>query len=490
MATAMSVSRPKSLHDLLLTYQLGLLLLLLVSGLIGGVGLYYWQQAFRQLLRVDSMTQYAHETRGHLYRQMKEVFDAAFLQDDDAMRQYEEYGKLVENDLAALKSAAKTDREQQGVKHLRDAYYAVRTQADALIRNPVPTDIESARQRLDLDLERGPFREYEQAFSSIDALLALDRSEAQARFSVLAKYAPLVLSIPFALAIALLLLSRGLLRKGLLGPLAELLRASARISSGEWTYRAPRTGAKELAIIADAFNRMADELIASRESLARAERNATLATLVPVVAHNIRNPLASIRATAQVVDDASLPRELREGLRDIIATADRLNGWTQSLLSYLHPLNPVVGSCTLQQLTDDVLRMLALELAQKNLQVIRCGRDIECELNLDVQLVEQALHGLINNAIDASPLGGSLEFSVCAENGHAKLTIENGGDPLGFCPAANELNPGPTTKRFGTGLGIPFATKAVEVHQGRIEFETPPAGGARITIVLPTGEVP
>src|SRR5687768_9648655 len=109
MATAMSVSRPKSLHDLLLTYQLGLLLLLLVSGLIGGVGLYYWQQAFWRLLRVDSMTQYAHETRGHLYRQMKEVFDAAFLQDDDAMRQYEEYGKLVENDLAALKSAAKTD---------------------------------------------------------------------------------------------------------------------------------------------------------------------------------------------------------------------------------------------------------------------------------------------------------------------------------------------------------------------------------------------
>jgi hypothetical protein len=101
------MSRPKSLHDLMFPYQVVVLLLVLVSGLLGGVGFYFWKQSVWQTLRTHAMTEHAaQEARGHLYRQMKEVFDAAFLEDEDALHQYQEkYATLIESDLAALRGA-------------------------------------------------------------------------------------------------------------------------------------------------------------------------------------------------------------------------------------------------------------------------------------------------------------------------------------------------------------------------------------------------
>ncbi len=74
---------------------------------------------------------------------------------------------------------------------------------------------------------------------------------------------------------------------------------------------------------------MAGDLAQSRQSLLRAEKQATLGSLVPVLAHNIRNPIAAIRATAQVINDPAFSEETKEDIAGIIATTDRLERWTR-----------------------------------------------------------------------------------------------------------------------------------------------------------------
>jgi signal transduction histidine kinase len=264
-----------------------------------------------------------------------------------------------------------------------------------------------------------------------------------------------------------------------------LQEAASLISHGDLSHKVPEQGAAELVALAQTVNQMADDLATSRESLLRAEKQATLGALVPVMAHNIRNPLASIRATAQIMNDSELSSELREGLSGIISTADRLERWTHSLLSYLHPLKAQRSLCKLPQLVDNVLELLKPRLAEKEIQVVRQGWDGRIEIALDVQLVEQALHGLLANAMDASPRRGKLEIRMNETAQDVRLTIADQGSGMPFTPAAGDLSPGPSTKSFGTGLGIPFAMKVCDAHGGKIEFQSSNPHGTEVRLILP-----
>jgi signal transduction histidine kinase len=99
--------------------------------------------------------------------------------------------------------------------------------------------------------------------------------------------------------------------------------------------------------------------------------------------------------------------------------------------------------------------------------------------------MEQALQGLLSNAIEASPAGGRLTARVHGTADAAYLSICDEGAGLPFSPTARDLAPGPSTKRFGTGLGIPFAMKVCDVHGGSITFEHLSPRGTEVRIRLP-----
>src|SRR5690606_9046843 len=182
------------------------------------------------------------------------------------------------------------------------------------------------------------------------------------------------------------------------------VKATAQISAGKLTHKASETGAEELVTLSTAINHMADELSISQQALVRTEKQAAQGLLVPMLAHNIRNPLASIRAIAQVADGSNLDKDTRESLRDIINTVDRLERWTGALHAYLHPLRPQPNQSRLSQITQGALMPLQQKLKGKSIQlVLPDWEKADDYVYTDEHLLEQAFYNLILNAVDAAP---------------------------------------------------------------------------------------
>jgi signal transduction histidine kinase len=129
--------------------------------------------------------------------------------------------------------------------------------------------------------------------------------------------------------------------------------------------------------------------------------------------------------------------------------------------------------------------MLQPRLDQKHVRLDLSRFEGDVQLNIDAQLVEQALHGLVVNAVEAAPEGGSVRVTLACDGERAAITIEDDGAGMPFAPEPTGLRPGPSTKRFGTGLGIPFAVKVFDRHGGSVRFVRAEQGGTCVHINLP-----
>lgn len=469
----------------MLLYAVGFLALVTIAGGLGGYALYFWHQSSRETLRLNSMMQQVQEMRGSLYLQLKEVFDSIFLADADALKQYHEYELRIQVHLNRLDNTARGAAERAAINGLRKSYQALRDVGGAILRADANMPLREKQRVLNTELELNGINNHEEAIKRIEALLGLQQMQLDQRLTNLNRLVPLLLALPFLLAIGLLMFSRLFLQRAVVAPLANLEAATAKISAGRLHERVPLYGPRELRSLAEKVNGMASDLAESRQSLLRAEKQATLGSLIPVLAHNIRNPIAAIRATAQVISDPALTPETREDLAGIIATADRLERWTRSLLSYLHPMKPNFTRVEVRRLLDNVLNLSRIHIEQKSLIVTREEGAAELFASLDIELMEQALQGLIVNAIEASPEHGNLTLRVTHKVQHLDIHVLDDGPGMPFAPMTTEFTPGPTTKRFGTGLGIPFALRVIEEHGGTIQFIPRQPHGTEVIVTIP-----
>ncbi|MDP2247537.1 MAG: ATP-binding protein, partial [Nitrosomonadales bacterium] len=107
------------------------------------------------------------------------------------------------------------------------------------------------------------------------------------------------------------------------------------------------------------------------------------------------------------------------------------------------------------------------------------------QIHTDEHLLEQALYNLLLNSIEAAPGGSKLIISTEHSATSLRVLIADQGPGMPFSPDPTALSPGPTTKRFGTGLGIPFVFKVCEALSAKVSFNHHPEGGTVVEIVLP-----
>lgn len=478
--------QPRSLKSLLLLHELAFILLIALAGMAGAAGIRDWQQASQESLRINQLIQEIQQTRGDLYRQMKELFDAFFLYDSQARSEYDGYSRSVEQHFRELRGLAVGDEEERAIIQLQQGYGDFLKQTGDLLQRHSEMPSDTLRKALNTDLETGVFSRYESLSARAEQLLTLKRQELQQKLEDSKRNVIALLVIPFVLACLLLVFSRIFLKRAIARPIADILHATAEISAGRLEHKAPTaSGTAELATLASAINQMANDLARSQDALVRSEKQAAQGALVPMLAHNIRNPLASIRATAQVADEPHLPSDTRDALHDIMGTVDRLERWTGAMLAYLHPLKPQPNVAKLQAIVQGALAPLQQKLREKAISIELPPGARDDTLTVDEHLLEQALYNLLLNAVDASPRGSSLVIESAIHADRIELHILDRGPGMPFEPEPGNLSPGPTTKRFGTGLGIPFAFKVCEALGGSLQFSARDGGGTVVSLLLP-----
>ncbi len=478
-----------SLKDLLLFHELAFILLIFLVATVGAIGIHLQDQSSQESNRINQLIQEVQQTRGDLYRQMKELFDAYFLEDIAARSEYNNFTLSVESHFSRLHELAIDDAEKKVINELHAGYKAFVNETSTLFDQHANISSRDLQKILNTDIESGLFSHYETLLANTEQLLNQKQTELDTKLKESKQKSTFLLFAPLLLAIILLMFSRVFLKRAIVKPLEGVLDATAEISAGNLTHKAPDENIQELASLSKAINEMADKLLTSQESLIRTEKQAAQGLLVPMLAHNIRNPLASIRATAQIMDDPEQDTETRESLNGIINTVDRLERWTGALLAYLHPLRPQCSDTTMREIVEGALAPLQQKIAAKSIQLTlpdwpKAGAQKNDGIYTDQHLLEQVIYNLLLNATDASEQSGPIEIQLQIAHDKITLHLMDRGSGMPFTPDPSAIS-APSTKRFGTGLGIPFAFKVCDALGGELQFTSRSGGGTIITITLP-----
>ncbi len=474
----------KSLKDLLLLHQFAFILLICLAAAAGVYGVRLWEKSSQEASRISALVSEVQQTRGDLYRQMKELFDVYFLEDVTALVEYKTFTTLVEKHFTLLNALAIDAKEKAAINDLHANYKQFVVETPILFEKFQNANNAETKHALNTDIETGLFERYESILARTEKLLSQKQAQLDKQLANTKRITSLLLIIPLLLAVLLLIFSRLFLQRSIVQPINGVLKATAEISAGNLAYQAPEEGVAELAAVSKAINQMADKLANSQEALIRTEKQAAQGLLVPMLAHNIRNPLASIRATAQVIDVPEADNETRESLLGIISTVDRLERWTGSLLAYLLPLKPSVSRTSMQTIIEGALEPLQQKLKEKSIKLTLPNWPADTTIDTDQHLLEQVIYNLLLNAVDATKNTGEIELQLHTSAHTYILKLLDRGAGMPFTPDPSAMS-APTTKRFGTGIGIPFAFKVCDVLDGELKFEPRVAGGTEVTILLP-----
>ena len=480
---------PRSLRRVLLGHELAFLVLVAVTGAIGGAWAYFWQQTSAESLRLNAQHATAQDIRTLLFRQVQEAAIARLRDVPSAQRVYANYYDDIQTHFNALRQRSASRAEDYAIQALQEAYSQVQATLVEVLDDAYLSNRLARGKLLDPGYADSLVHGFEHAFENLIGLLSQALTSQSARVHAWIRYAPFIVPVPLLIACALLLASRASLTRGFVRPIQALLRDTQRISAGELDIRVPTEGVAEILDLARGINQMAQDLASQREALVEAERQAALGALVPVVAHNVRNPLAGIRASAQLLPHADSAVEVAEIGHGIIESVDRLGRWISALVSYLHPLQPQLSAQPAVRILEAVLEMLKPRLAEKQLRVVYGQWDSAAMVMVDSDLMEQALYGVFANALEASPVAAPLTLAVSREREGVVMSIEDRAGGIPFLPRPSDLTPGPTTKRFGTGLGIPIAFKVCKAHGWTLAFQVIDNRGTRVTITAPAEEL-
>ncbi|MFN7952000.1 MAG: ATP-binding protein [bacterium] len=219
---------------------------------------------------------------------------------------------------------------------------------------------------------------------------------------------------------------------------------------------------------------------ALERSLEHERRLATLGEMSAVLAHEIRNPLASLKGHAQLLvemlSDSSAARSKAER---VVTDAVRLEALTTDLLEFVRAADIECRPTSLAAL----LRDAAAEVDARRVR-IDVSRAPSTWM-LDPDRMRQVLTNVIRNAVQASPPGASVEVSAALHDGDLALTVRDHGPGLPPGDPADLFEPFHTTRTQGTGLGLTVARRLVDLHQGTIHAFNHEGGGAVFRVVLP-----
>ena len=252
------------------------------------------------------------------------------------------------------------------------------------------------------------------------------------------------------------------------------------------------TLARELRVQSDKNLRTAEQLAEANERIQlaeqaarRSDRLAALGQLSAGLAHELRNPLGTIKASAELLQRnvASENDVAREMAGFIASEVDRTNSLVTRFLQFARPLKLRRDKADLSQTLDRAIAQVEREA--KGAAIYKNYQPEIAPFPFDAELMERVFYNLILNAVQASPPGGAVSVKTRAGADCVEIAVIDRG--VGIEPAQRDsiFNPFFTTKPEGVGLGLAIVSKIVDEHGGKITVESEPGKGSIFHVVLP-----
>jgi two-component system sensor histidine kinase PilS (NtrC family) len=224
------------------------------------------------------------------------------------------------------------------------------------------------------------------------------------------------------------------------------------------------------------------------EEAQRHERLAAVGRLAAGLAHELRNPLASMSGAVQMLTSTPSSDPDNRRLADIVSSeTDRLNRLVTDFLGFARPMPPQMGRLDLADLVGRTLDMLAHSPDFERVRLVsRLG---PAEVMGDANQLRQAIWNLLVNAGQATGGKGEVTVEVRSEGSRVVLEVSDDGPGISEADIGRIFEPFFTTKEGGTGLGLPTAEALVRAHQGSLEAQRGPKGGAVFLVVLPRAAI-
>jgi signal transduction histidine kinase len=220
------------------------------------------------------------------------------------------------------------------------------------------------------------------------------------------------------------------------------------------------------------------------QKVKQAERLAALGRAAAIIAHEIKNPLTSIRLSLYSIEKKSAWRmDFKEDLNIVKKAVDRVSRTTEDLLHFSGETNLKIREIDINELLKNLVAEHKDHL--NNHMIIETSLQKPVPMILaDPEKLKEAFSNLLSNAIAATESGGTVRVSTIPSFDRVVVTIEDWGD--GISPEIQQkiFEPFFTTKQSGTGLGLAIAKKNIEAHRGLIEVESEPGWGTKFSITL------
>ncbi len=225
------------------------------------------------------------------------------------------------------------------------------------------------------------------------------------------------------------------------------------------------------------------------KGMERATQLSALGDVAAGLSHEIKNPLAGLRAALEALrhDEDLGPGERQEVVEQMISEVDRVHRTVDSLLSLARPRSLMRTPTDLGRLVPRATALLDARARESNVTLFVRASSSLPSLELDADLIIQVVVNLVTNALDAVSAGGHVSVFVdpFPENDGVVVAVSDDGPGIPDEQKARIFEPFFTTKHGGTGLGLPLCLRVVERHGGTITVDSGPGRGTSFVVLLP-----
>lgn len=225
------------------------------------------------------------------------------------------------------------------------------------------------------------------------------------------------------------------------------------------------------------------------ERITRLNQLAEMGKLAAGLAHELKNPLSTLKLNLQLLEEdlAAVPgvERSRNRLATLKKEADRLRQTLDDFLKFAGRIELRLETVPLNDLVEDLVDFLSPQAQVHKIRILTSLSPDEPRCRLDANLFKQALLNLLLNAIQAMPYGGELLIRTLLSKGHAILYVSDTGVGIPEENLPRVFEAYFTTKKGGTGLGLPTTRRIIEEHDGQIAVTSEAGKGTSFRVDVP-----